>query len=724
MYQDKADMRMEDQAGASSDRGLMRTIDLRDLWAPIYRSRWPVVAIFVAVFSLAIIATLLIQPRYRATATVEIKAETQKVLGTEDRTESAQSPADASTFLDTQLEIIKSRATTQAVAQSLGLYSNDAFLTKMSIKSSNDDIGRDPEAYRKLVDRVLISHLKVVLTDETRIAQINFSSPDAHLAQQIANSYAENYIRLNLTRRFDASSYSLDFLRDQIREAQARLGNSERQAIEYARNARLIDASNAASNGGVSSSPQSLTTASLVGLNQARSDAVAKRIATEERWRVAESTPLMSIPEVVANPTVQQLQQQIATQQAQYQDELQTRTTDYPAVRQLDAKVRELKQQLAVAANNVKSTIRGEYETARRQEAGLSSNIETLKSTTLNEQSRSIRLSILRREADTNRQQLDALLKRYNDLNAQSGVQLNNLAVIDHADVPDAPYWPSPALNVALALVLSILLSGGYVVSRENLFDVVRTPEDVATRLRLPMLGAVPVESNVITAMNDPKSGVSESLNSIRTSLALSSGGGFPKSFMLTSTQAGEGKSTVSYGLARSLAKLGHSVVLVDADLRRPNIHHLLGVGNAVGMSNILSGGVSVDDVLLRDLEPKIDAIVAGPIPPDSAELLASNRLQAVIMDLVSRYDHVVVDSAPVLGLADAPLIATSVEGIVFVVETARTSIRGAQTAATRIQQSGTPLLGAILSRFDAKQAGYSYEYRYAYEYSYGSPKT
>jgi len=697
----------------------MRSVSLRSLWAPAYRSRYAIICIFIFMFSLAAIATLLIQPRYRATATVEIRSETQKVLGTEDTDEGGTSPTDASRFLDTQLEIIQSRATATAVAQSLGLSNNDNFLNAMSVDIGD---GASLQARRKLVVDVLRANLKVSFSEETRIAKIAFASPEPQLSQRIANSYADNYIKLNLSRRFDASSYSLSFLRDQIHEAQQRLSESERQTIKYARLARVIDASNAAGGSAQGAAgPQSLTTASLVSLNGALSEAVAKRISTQQRWERARSAPLLNIPEVVGNASVQQLQQQRAALQSQYQQELQTRREDYPSVRQLSARVSEMGRQINIIAGNVRATLRQEYETAQAQEEALRSNINQLKDTTLDEQDRTVQLSILRREANTNRLQLDALLTRYNELNAESGIQLNNLAVIDRAEVPDGSYWPSVPLNVALALLLSIVTAAIYVLGRENLFEIVRTPDDVETRLQLPFLGVVPIDDDIMNAMRNPKSAISESFNSIRTSLSLASPNGTPRSFMVTSTQAGEGKSTVCYALVQGIAKLGRSVVLIDADLRRPNVHRLFDIKNQTGVSSILTGSSSIDACLIRNAASNVDIITAGPIPPDATELLAGAQFGMLVRDLCGRYDHVVIDSAPLLGLADAPLVASNVDGVVYVVEAARTSVRNIQNAVGRLKQSDTPLIGVILSRFDANQAGYGYDYKYAYEYSYGS---
>lgn len=721
MYQ-SAVTPLNDQAAPTAEGGpaLMRSINLRELWAPVYRSRFAVIAIFVVVFSLAVAATLLMQPFYQATATVEIRSETQRVLGTEDAdATSAASPTDAALFLDTQLDIIRSRSTATAVGQSLGLYANDAFLAAMGVDV--EEVTLSPEARRQMVTDTLLDNLDVNLSDQTRIAEISFSSPDPVLSQRVANSYAENYIRLNLARRSDASSYSLDFLREQIREAQERLGQSEREAIGYARQAGLIDTANAAGSDG--SGPQSLTTASLVGLNDALSNATTQRIEAEQRWNAARRGSLASIPAVASNPTIQVLQQQRALLESQIQELLETHTENYPPARQLQARVDSLDEQISSVASNVRATIREEYEAAAAQEQALRNNINQLRTETLDEQGRSIQLSILQREANTNREQLGALLRRYNELNAESGIQLNNLSIIDRAEVPGSPYWPNVLLNVALALIVSVLLSIIYILGRENLFDMVRTPEDVGSRLRLPLLGALPVAEDVLADLADPKTDVAEAMNSIRTSLSLLQGG-IPRSLAVTSTQAGEGKSTTCFGLAQGLAKLGRSVIIIDADLRRPNVHRLFGLKNTAGVSNILSGAGGIEDYVARDMAPNIDAIFAGPIPPDATELLAAGRLQSLIRDLSSRYDHVLVDSAPVLGLADAPLVASSVEGIVYIVEAARNSVRGVQAAVQRLQQSGTPIVGVVLSRFDPGRAGYGYEYRYSYNYAYGSAKT
>lgn len=697
-----------------------RAINLRDYWPPIYRARFAILAIFIVMISVAIAATLLMRPLYRGTATVEIRQEAQKVLGNEDDVES-RAGGQSDRFLDTQLDIIRSRSTITAVAQSLGLYDDTNFLQVMDVRPpEGGTLTLSPQQLRvSVVNGVLSRNLTVTFAKNTRIARIDFVSPDAATASRVANSFAENYIRLNLDRRFDASRYSLDFLRNQLRQAQSRLADSERQAIAYARQARIIDASNAASGSG-GGTPQSLTTASLVQLNTQLAEARNRRIIAAGKWATVRASRPIDVPEVMANPAIQQLVTLQATLRAQYKQQLETRQPDYPTVRQLAAQIAELDRQVGNVSGSLINSVRKESETAQAQEDALRRNFEQLKTATLDEQNRGVQLSILQREAQTNRQQLVALLTRYNELNAQSGVQTNNLSIIDNALPPTAPFWPSAPLNLALAMIVATALSVLYVLGRENLFEMIRTPKDVNERLHLPSLGTVPAADNILQDILDTKSLPAEAFSSIRTSLSLSSASGVPRSFMVTSTQAGEGKSTVCYGLAIGLARIGRKVVVVDADLRRPNVHRVFSLSNDRGVSNVIASEASIRDVIHADVVAGVDVVVAGPIPPSPAELLATDRLARMIAELETIYDHVLVDSAPVLGLADAPLVATGVHGMIFVIESARTSVRGAVSALARLQQANRPILGVVLSRFTPDKHGYSYDYRYEYNYEYG----
>ncbi len=697
-----------------------KAFSLRELWAAVYRSRVWIALIMAACIGAAVVYSMLATRLYKSEVSIEVRQEAEKVLGTEADREGAASKTDTERFLQTQLEIILSRGVAATVAESLGLYRGDGFLEAMKIKPAETGTPNQSlqQVHREQVEQALVANVDVEYTGNTRIAELTFVSPDPKLSARVANAYADSFIRNNLARKFDSSSYALDFLRNQLSEAQQRLERAERQALGYARRLRLVDPSNAA--GSTSNGPQSLLSAQLIQLNQAYSLVIAERIAAEQKWQRTQALPDLRVPEVLANPAVQSLLQQRAQSSATYQQQLSTRQADYPGVVEALAQRRELDSQIRTIARNVRDTVKSEYDVARSRADKLKNEIEALKGTTLDEQSQSIQLSILRREADTSRQQYDSLLRRFNALNAEAGVQTNNLGIIDRAQISEAPSWPKLPLILALAIFVGMLLSFGCVVLREQLFDAVRLPDDVTDRLRLPLLGSVPQTDDINADMADPKSAVSEAFNSIRTALGLSEGG-MPRTILFTSSQAGEGKSSSCHALALSIARLGRTAVIVDADLRRPNAHRLFGVKNQAGLSNVLAGLLPVEQALQSPYNNGVSLLTAGEIPPNPSELVNSPQFINLINDLAERYDVVLIDSAPVLGIADAIILSSEVEGTVYVIEAGRNSIRGALNALTRLRRGNGNLLGALLTKYDPGRLGYGYGDNYAYEYRYQS---
>jgi succinoglycan biosynthesis transport protein ExoP len=697
---------------------------LREIWAAAYRSRYWIAGIFAVCIALAITAALLTTRLYQATASVEVRQEAAKVLGTEADQETSPN-ADTERFLQTQLDIIRSRGVAEAVAEREGLFNGDAFLRSMGIEDEGTGVptGMTPrEAHRDRVLQLLRGGMTVRFTGTTRIANISFTSPDPRLSARIANAFADAYIRSNLARKAGASVYALDFLRDQLAEAQARLAKSEQAVVDYGRRTRIVDAGNAAGSGGSSDNaarPQSLITAQLVQLNQAYSTAIADRIAAQQKWNQISGLPALSTPDVLNNNAVQLLLERRADVQGQYQQQLATRREDYPTVAAAKAQLRELDRQIGALAGNIRNGVRNAYQIAQAREQQLASEIDQLKNSTLSEQNQGIELSILRREADTNRQQYEALLRRYNSLNAESGIQTNNLSIVDRANVPDRSSWPKLSLNLALALILGMLLSALFVFLREQLFNAVRTPDEVRAATGLSILGVVPSTNTPDQDIEDPKSAQSDAYGSVRTSLSLLSAEGVPSTMMFTSTQQGEGKSSACRAMALSLARLGRRVVIIDADLRRPNIHRLFGLTNRNGLSNVLSGQIDATQATRSSDNGKIDFIVAGDIPPNPTELMNSPQMTALLAELRERYDTVLVDSAPVLGLADAVVLSSLVDATVYVIESGRNPVRQLQASLSRLAQGGGAVAGAILVKFDPGRFGYGYGAEYGYSYDY-----
>ena len=627
-------------------------IDLVAVFASLYRNRFWMLLILALTLISGIALTLLSTPIYRAVASVQINQESEKVLGTESKQDFV-SLQDADRFLQTQLDILRSRTIAIAVATDMKLFNNDDFLAAMGESpvtngGPNQTIN---EARREQVIQLLRDNLSLELPLDSRVVQIGFESSDPRLAARITNSVANSFVQANLQRGFNSSSYARDFLREQLEAAQIRLEKSDRAAVDYARRTNIVDTSGG---GNDQTRPKSsLTIDSLIELNQKLAVAVAARIEAESRWARARAVPALDLPQVQDNQAIQRLVQQQAELEALYQEEGERRKAEYPSMRRAEARINQLRKEINSIASSIRQGIRSEYEIALGVERSLRQQVNNFRQQSQEEQTDSIQLSILQREADTNRQQYEFLLKRYNELTAEAGVQSNNLSVLDRAIPPSEPISPNVALNLASALALGLFLAISFAIIRDSIFRMIRTPDDIVRTLGLPVLGTLPDGGSALEVrevLNDRKSEFTEAINSTRTALLLATRTGLPKSIAFTSTQPGEGKSTTCFALAYSLARAGKNVLIIDADLRRPNQHNIAGIGNSKGFSELLASGINLSEAIRKDSASGIDFITAGEIPPNPSELFDSEGIRQVVEECQKAYDCVILDCPPVRG--------------------------------------------------------------------------
>lgn len=711
-----------DDGGLSNAPGTGLNIDFRQIFAIVRRNIVAIIAVVALAVVIGVIVTLLTTPRYIATASVQIDQVTDRVLNTQD-TEPAAAYDDADRFLQTQTDVLRSRAMAIRVAQALHLIGSPQFFRAMKVDLPDGNSPAETErAQKEATIKTIEDNLSIDLQRNSRVSTISFSSPDPQLAAQVANTYADQFISSNLQRKYDSSSYARSFLAGQLGEAKAKLEQSERQLNDYARQAGLIKTSNSDANGN-SSGPASVTTASLVQINSAANDAQTTRIAAEQKWRSVESAPLMNIPDVLANQAIQSLLQKRAEAQADLEQESARHRDAYPTVQQARAQVDELNSQIKTLATDIRASIHDQYLTALDQERSLEQQVSLLKGATLAEQDRSVRYNILAREADTNRTLYDGLLQRYKEVSAASGVTTNNISVIDKADAPIEPSSPDLLRNLILSLLGGVAIAAGVVFVREQMDDAVRAPEDIERKLALPVLGVIPVIENqgsVLETLEAPRSAFAEAYHALRGSLLYASVDGLPRSLLVTSAQASEGKSTTSFALAYDLAKLGKRTILIDLDLRRPSLHRLLGLETDIGMSSLLTHQATLPTAIMPTFQENLSFIASGPIPPSPTDLLGGQTLPDLLNRLRETFDVVICDGPPVLGLADAPLLATLVDATIFVVESNRGHRGATKTAVRRLQSAHSNVVGAVLTKFSARKAGYGHTYGYDY-YDYGA---
>ncbi|WP_310018926.1 polysaccharide biosynthesis tyrosine autokinase [Croceicoccus sp. BE223] len=684
-----------------------------------------ILLIIALALAAAVVVTMLATPRYTATATVQINDQSENVLGEDLGADSNSNVGwDVERFLNTQLEVLRSRDVAERVANSLKLYDDPAFIAAMELPA--ESAAGPVEARRQMVVGLLQSNLGTDLPHETRVVRISFNSANPEVSARIANAFAEQFIQSTLQRRYDSSSYARTFIADQLQEARTRLERSERELNAYARRAGLIR-SRDGSNGedGPATGSSSVTTASLSQINEAANRLSAERIAAEARWQAEAAMPALSSPTVLANPTVQQLMTDRARVDAKLETLRARYLDDYPEIVQLQAERKSINEQIASVAQSVRNSVRSQYVSALEAEQALRSKVDGLKGDTLAEQDRTVRYNTLAREADTNRSIYDGLLQRYRELNASAGISSSNLSIIDRAEVPGGPSSPNLLKNLLIAFVIGVFLAGVFVFVRDLLDDAIRVPEDVEQKMNMALLGVIPVASadNPDDDLADPKSPMSEAYNSLRGQLLYSTSEGLPKIIQVTSARQSEGKTTSSNAIAAGLARMGKRVVLVDADLRRPSEHKRHRLANQHGLSGLLTGADTLTADTLHEIAPNLDVITSGPVPPSPTELLSSPRMAHLLEELARRYDCVVLDSPPVLGLADAPVLSALSDGVVFVVESAGSRTGVLRTALRRLRAMNPVILGAVLTKFDPSHSANTYSEYYGYEYyRYASP--
>ncbi len=679
------------------------------IWRIILKWRWVVIGTFVAVVGLSVLITLLTTPIYRAKATMEIASEEIRLIDTADSKTSSVSLAQRD-YLETQYALLESRSLAERVARNLNLASQPGFGY-----AQGEDAPRDANAAVRRAANTIVSGLKIIPVGESRLVEINYDNANPATAVRVANGIASAFIRSTLERRMGSTTQTREILAQRLAEAKTRLEDSERAAQAYARQAGIVTIAQGGSDANAEAGSTSLEASSLGALNAALAQAQQERMAAEGRYRESAS----ATTEELSNSTIQTLLSRRAELTAELSEKSNIYRDDFPQMIQLRARVTDIDASLARERARVRTALAGEYRAAAMRESQLQGRVAALRGDVMNLNDRGIQYNILRREVDTNRQFYDALLNRFKEVDIASDTGTTNVSIVDSAENA-RQVRPNPLFNVALGAVLGLALGliGAFI--SEFMDDSVKTPDDVMQKLHIALLGAIPKlpsSVRVVDESTDPGSVVSEAYFSVRTSIEFGTSQGAPRTILFTSSRPGEGKSVSSFALANAFARTGARVLLVDADMRKPTLK--VGEEGGHGLSNLLTGHATYDEVIFETGTPNLSVMPSGPIPPNPAELLASRRIAEVLADLMERYDHVLLDGPPVMGLADAPLLGSLTEGTIFVLEAGIRRLT-ARRALARLIGSDAQVLGGILTKFDVRSDGLGYGYGYGYGYGAG----
>jgi len=442
------------------------------------------------------------------------------------------------------------------------------------------------------------------------------------------------------------------------------------------------------------------------------------------------ASQLASFPAVLANPIVQGLRTRLGEaqqKQSRLGDTLGERHPDMVALR---AEIAASEDKLRAEIGSVLRSVESEYRTALQQEQKLQAGLESAKSEALVQNRKAVEYAILKREVETNQQLLKELMGRSQETGLESGLnselKSTNIRIVEKAEVPRIALTPQRLKNYQIALLIGIGLGIGLAILFEHMDNTLKTPEDVKNYLGLPFLGMVPdvaarTSVSVLRPspliLKNPGSAVAEAYRVLRTNLIFTSAEGTGRALLVSSASPGEGKTTTVANLASSLAQNGARVLAVDGDLRRPTMHQHFGIAKTPGLSDLIVGKCKASEAIQVTRFKGLQVLPCGYVPPNPAELLGSASMKEVLLALRSHYDWVLIDTPPILGMADTPVLCPLVDGVVLVVGAEISGRPAIERAVDQILGVGGKITGVVLNKVDLERNSYYYGQYYGEYY-------
>lgn len=692
------------------------------------KERWIVAGCIAGCVFLALILSLRATPMFEARSRLAILKDTPPDLGLKDVPADSGEDWDYTVTLDTQSAILKSDALALQVSRELRLNQNPWFLKR----SGKDMLADDPKAEAVILANFM-KGLKVTPVLHTRLLEIRYVSPDPALSAEIVNRLVRDYLEQNFRTRFEATAQKSDWLSRQLEDMRAKVESSQEKLVEYQKSNNILGLDE----------KQNIVTSKLDELNKELTLAQAQRIEKEATYRNA----LSANPELSVSRREQGIPEALRTRQAELKQKYARLTTRfgpaYPRVIELRNELNQVESEIEAERLQISKRLALEYETARRREEMLSAALEAQKQEASRLNRSAIEYSILKRDAEANRQLYEGLLQKLKEASVTAGLRSSSVRIVDPARTPGKPVSPNIPGNIAIGLVMGVFLGVVAAIIADSLDNAIRTTEDVQEIAGLPTLGVVPLApgdsardrqgqrslpascapmQEELVSQDQPSSPMTESYRSVRTSMLLSSSGSRRRVWLVTSALPQEGKTTTAVNIAAVLAQNGARVLLVDADLRRPVIHKRFGLQPGGGLSTLLSGRCDEGDVIAEcDAVPNLFLLPAGPVPARPAELLGADELGDYVARWQRDFDHVVLDSCPVLPVTDAALLSAVADSVMLVLRAGHTTRHEFRQACDVLQQVNANIFGVVINGADLSSPEYrSYGKRYRY---YASPK-
>jgi len=696
------------------------------LWI-LSRQAWRIVAFVATCIFATLIVSARLRPIYESTATVDVDRQAPSEIVGQDSTRAA-APNDADQFLATQVRLIQSDAVLRPVAEKYQLLSREGQLDKIK-----------PERAQQILSApIKLNQLKVSRPPNTYLLLISYRSPDPALASDVANSIARSYLNHTYDIRIRSSASLSIFMEKQLDELKAKM---ERSSLALAQFEKDLDVVNP-------EEKTNILSARLLQLNTEYTAAQADRVRKEAAWDAiksgaVEAAQVSSQGESLAKltETLNQARQRFAQIQATYD-------YNHPEYKKAASELAEIQRQFDDTAKDIHGRVEVEYRESLDRERMLEQSVAQTKAEWDQLNSRSFLYQQLKREADTDKELYDELIRKIREADINAGFQNNNIRIADLARPGTRPVLPNTKLNLLLALLISILVAVGTALLLDSLDTTLRDAAETSRFLGTDVIGVLPSDRTAAQLPRRPAaatdlisftngngsngtnghrtnghypsiSGFEEAVRTLRNTILLSDFEQRLRSIVLTSATASEGKTTIAAHLAIANADRGRRTLLVDGDLRRPGLHVRFGLSPREGLSNVLTGEIGWQDVVMPiEGKPNLWLLPSGPSSHRAADLIGP-RLAELLDEFGKQYDLVILDSPPLLGFAECLQMATAADGVVIVTRAGETKRKGVFAVVSTLARLHANLLGVVLNqvRHNTSVEGYSYYGYYGYQY-------
>jgi succinoglycan biosynthesis transport protein ExoP len=743
---------------------------LRRMWRAIKKRKLVIIVIAIIVTAVVTVEVFRTKSIYQASTTIEIGKENRTLVRSGDFVVQADESDDTyyvAMGMKTKIRLLQSRPLLEDVVVNLKLDQNPNFMdvtTKKSIWEAmrtiaskfrrQDDSGRMSTAVAEtplaasegdgsrsrqesarlapFVD-VLASNLTAEPLPDTRMLVISFNHTEPALAADIVDNVAQVFIRRSFENKTEKYTSTSEWLDRSTRELKARVEEAEQKLADYSGQHNIYSLEG----------KETLATDKLSRLHDQATRAQTDLMLKQSLFEEVKAGRVAQLPDAFSDPKTNDLQKKLGELKVEVSQLEITFGPKNPKLVEKRQEIVAIEQQIKDSRSGLEEKLKADYERAVRDEASLQSALNVAKAEAAQQNQAAIQFNILKQEVETTKSLYKDFLQKTNQARIQEHEQHSSMKMIDPPQVPGAPMGPNRLRTILIGFFVSLVAGVGLVFFLEYLDNTVKTVEDVSRYTQLPALSVIPAisgrKSRLLAGGNgkkkssaalnlsnggrvrtdqltmlDSRSSVAEAYRVLRTSVLLASVDRPPKTILITSGQPGEGKTTTVVNTAISLAQLGASVLIIDCDLRKPSAHKVLGVDQSRGLSSYLSRNVDINDVIQKLPIANLSLLPCGPIPPNPSEMISSAKMKQLLVTLAETYDHIIIDSPPLLKVTDPVILSTMVDGVILVVHGGKSTRDVVRRTRQELSIAGARIFGVVLNNVDSTHEGYE-DYYEAY---------